>query len=290
MPTILDADFDTNEEIEDSNYQPNEQELQNDLNNSLEESSQENIPNEEGEVPSIDVDQVPVGKVEFELTERKVCKGEALVFAGSDEKITTINELECGDTIDEEDCTFNEAEAEAEEGDDSQEMGDDDDKNADKSDQDDDEDINEEDDEDLKNIEVVTKPGTDICKLKFKDVEAWKNSNMEESSQEENEENEGNEKEEEEEAEADAEAEPEPEQNLSKICENYNENEDEDYNPIYNEDTLSDIECEEDQDREDDEDLKKPEVIQDDEFCMIKQDEVPVIKNMQDSREEMECC
>jgi len=281
MSTILTAEFDTNEE--DIDYKSeNEQESQ----NSLEENSQESIENEEA--PSIDVDQVPVGKVEFELTERKKCTGEALLYPGSDEKVTTINELECEDTIDEEDCTFNieneEINEEDSQEDCDEEMGEG--ENEENDEEKGEEEASDIDDEDLKNYEVVTKPGTEICKMKFKDVEAWKSENCQKEEETSNMEEDCSQ-----EGEEEAEKSPE-EPNLSKICENYNEEADEDYNPIYNEDTLSDIECEEDQDREDDEDLKKPEVVYtNDEFCMIKQDEVPVLQSIvKDSREEMECC
>jgi len=74
--------------------------------------------------------------------------------------------------------------------------------------------------------------------------------------------------------------------------ESYIEEEDKDYNPIYNDETLSDVDEPED---ENDEDLKEPEVVYTtDEFCMIKvpEENVPVISSaiVQDSREEMECC
>merc|ERR1712019_266742 len=69
----------------------------------------------------------------------------------------------------------------------------------------------------------------------------------------------------------------------------YKEEEDTDYNPIYD-DTLSDVEEPEDMDNDEDVDLKAPvEVIYtNDQFCMIKDDNLMKIGG--DSREEMECC
>merc|ERR1712226_945433 len=102
--------------------------------------------------------------------------------------------------------------------------------------------------------------GENLHKLKFKDVEQWKLKNSEKEAEDavsDDEEQESKSKEE-------GEIQSQEEQEI-----------DEDYNPIYNDETLSDVE--------------EPEVVYTaDQFVMIKEvgSSVPVL--VQDSREEME--
>merc|ERR1711981_10532 len=228
-----------------------------------------------------DADQIPVGTVSFPLS--KTVKGdrtgEAFVFDGDDQKVTNINELDCNDTLDEDDHVLaNEEDVEKQEENDS-------------------EDIDEDNDEDLNNIEKVETlkccqhvedENDKLVKMKFKDVEELKRmkkdlESKEDASMEDNENSTPIEKE--------STASTCQTENCLKEGHNveYKEEEDADYNPIYD-DTLSDVEEPEDMDNEEDVDLKKPvEVVYtNDQFCMIKEDNM--MKIGADSREEMECC
>ena len=261
MATILDAELPSHDE-EDVEFTAPELDSQ---------DSQDSQDLEEE--ASCNADQIPVGKIQFPLKKKKAggedeTTGEAFVFGDEDVKVTTINELECGDTIDEDDCTFNCEDEEPSQDQDNHDEGKEKEEAEDDSQDPDDEDELEADadPEDLKNFEVVCRPSTkgtdnELLKMKFKDVESWKAENqnadnMDEDDSQPEAEGEGEASAEapaEGQAEGEVEAEPEEveaeAEALSKICESYNEEADEDYNPIYNEDTLSDIECPEEVDQ-----------------------------------------
>jgi len=272
MSNILNTEFDTNEE--DPSFEPTTEPSQDDL----EEKSQE-----ENEKDSIDMDQIPVGKVKFTLDGNDA---EALVYANEDVKVTTINEMECNDTLDEDDFLYNPEKDEdleknkEEENIDCMNCINKEEEHLEMNSQED-EDLDQDDccDNEENEFEVVKQKeskdenGENLHKLKFKDVEQWKLKNSEKEAEDavsDDEEQESKSKEE-------GEIQSQEEQEI-----------DEDYNPIYNDETLSDVEEPED---ENDEDLKQPEVVYTaDQFVMIKEvgSSVPVL--VQDSREEMECC
>merc|ERR1712127_1122192 len=133
-----------------------------------------------------DADQIPVGTVTFPLskTVKGAKTGEAFVFEGNDQKVTNINELDCNDTLDEDDHVLaNEEDVEKQE-----------EKNSENDSCDSDE-IDEENDEDLNNIEKVEtlkccqhveNENDKLVKMKFKDVEELKRMKKDLESREEN--------------------------------------------------------------------------------------------------------
>lgn len=306
MTTILDIELPSQEEVEeDPSFTPTEEK---ETGEPIEAESQE--ANEIEESSSIeDADQIPVGKVEFPLSKeiKGTRTGEAFVFESEDQKVTNINELDCNDTLDEDDHVYaNEEEVEKEvqglkkmnEGDEEEDV---------ESDSCDSDEIDEENDEDLNNIEKaetlkccqnLENEEDKLVKMKFKDVEELKRMKKNLESKEE-EENELEGEEEEEDASMEDSSKPAEKESTASTCQTencpkeghatYKEEEDTDYNPIYD-DTLSDIEEPEDMDNDEDVDLKAPvEVIYtNDQFCMIKDDNL--MKIGADSREEMECC
>jgi len=305
MTTILDIELPSQEEVEeDPSFTPTEEK---ETGEPIEAESQE--ANEIEESSSIeDADQIPVGKVEFPLSkEIKGTKtGEAFVFESEDQKVTNINELDCNDTLDEDDHVYaNEEEVEKEVQVLKNNEGDEDDIESDSCDSDE---IDEENDEDLNNIEKaetlkccqnLENEEDKLVKMKFKDVEELKRmkKNLESKGEEEN----VLEEEGEEDASMEDSSKPEPaeKESTASTCQTencpkeghaaYKEEEDTDYNPIYD-DTLSDVEEPEDMDNDEDVDLKAPVVViyTNDQFCMIKDDNL--MKIGADSREEMECC
>jgi len=292
MTTILDIELPSQEEEEveeDPSFNPVE-ETESQQENDLEADSQD----AENPICDEDADQIPVGTVSFPLskTVKGAKTGEAFVFEGDDQKVTNINELDCNDTLDEDDHVLaNEEDVEKQER-----------ENDSENDSCDSEEIDEENDEDLNNIEKVETlkccknvqdENDKLVKMKFKDVEELKrmkkdleskeDASMEDASMEDTENPTPIEKE--------STASTCQTENCPKEGHNveYKEEEDTDYNPIYD-DTLSDVEEPEDMDNEEDIDLKNPvEVVYtNDQFCMIKEDNL--MKIGADSREEMECC
>merc|ERR1712061_50248 len=307
MTTILDIELPSQEEFEeDPSFNPTEI---TDITENQENDSQD--ANEIEENSSIeDADQIPVGKVEFPLNKeiKGVKTGEAFIFESEDQKVTNINELDCNDTLDEDDHVYaNEEEVQKEVEGQIEECDDD---------SCDSEEIDEENDEDLNNIEKaetlkccrnLENEEDKLVKMKFKDVEELKRmkKNLEKTENEEEEEADASmDLGETEDVSMEDSSMPETKtaekESTASTCQtdncpkeghnsNYKEEEDTDYNPIYD-DTLSDVEEPEDMDNEEDVDLKAPvEVIYtNDQFCMIKDDNL--MKIGADSREEMECC
>lgn len=306
MTTILDIELPSQEEVEeDPSFTPTEEKEEEAAAEPLETESQEG--NSIEETFSIeDADQIPVGKVEFPLSKKIKGDniGEAFVFESEDQKITNINELDCNDTLDEDDHVYaNEEEVEKE----TEDL-----KNGEENDSDscDSDEIDEENDEDLNNIEKaetlkccqnLENEEDKLVKMKFKDVEELKRMkrDLESKAEEESDAEEEADVEDASMEDSSPTTKPIEKESTASTCQtencqkeghaDYKEEEDNDYNPMYD-DTLSDVEEPEDMDNEEDVDLKAPvEVIYTgDQFCMIKDDNL--MKIAADSREEMECC
>merc|ERR1712183_654186 len=181
MTTILDIELPSHEEEEveeDPSFNPVE-ETESQQENDLEADSQD----AENPICDEDADQIPVGAVSFPLskTVKGAKTGEAFVFEGDDQKVTNINELDCNDTLDEDDHVLaNEEDVEKQEG-----------ENDSEHDSCDSEEIDEENDEDLNNIEKVETlkccQNVEELKRMKKDLESKEDASMEDASMEDTE-------------------------------------------------------------------------------------------------------